>query len=167
MKIAIDSCSIILLAKATVLEALSNKYNLFIPEKVYEEILKGKDKNFIDALLTERLVKEKKINIKKVLNNILKKKLIQDFNLGIGEAETLALVMENQCEAIITDNKQGRKSAAIYGLDLVGSIDAVIALYKLHLIDKDKTIDGLKKLREFGWFQDYLIDNALEEVKNE
>ena len=167
MKIAVDSCSIIQLAKATILETLSVKYNLFITEKVYKEILKGKDKKFIDALLTERLVKEKKIKISKVMNNNLTKKIMQDFNLGIGEAETLTLVMEKQCEAIITDNKQGRKSAIIYGLNLVGSIDVVSALYKLNLIDKDKAVEGLKRLREFGWFQDYLIDNALEGVKNE
>ena len=166
MKIAVDSCSIILLAKSTILAVLSNKHALYITEEVYREILKGKNKNFMDALLTERLVREKKITISKVTNNILIKKLMQDFNLGIGEAETLALVMEKQCEAVITDNKQGRKSATVYGLSLIGSIDVVIALFKLNFIDKDKAIEGLKKLKEFGWFYDYLIDNALEDIKN-
>ena len=166
MKIAIDSCSIILLAKATVLESLANEHKLFITGKVYWEVLKGKDKNFADALLTERLVKEKKIIVKKDAINSLTKKIKQDFNLGVGEAGTLALVMNNQCEAVITDNKQGRKAALIYKLNLAGSIDVVTALYKLKIMDRHKAIEGLKKLREFGWFQDYLIDNALEEIKN-
>lgn len=166
MKIAIDSCSVILLAKATVLEVLANNYELFITEKVYKEVLEGKDKKFIDALLTEKLVKEKSLKIKKVKNNKLTKKVMEDFNIGIGEAETLALVMEKQCEAIITDNKQGRKSAVIYGLNLAGSIDVIIALYTLNLIDKDKAKIGLKKLREFGWFHDYLIDKAMEELED-
>ena len=166
MKIALDSCSIILLAKAAVLETLADNYDLAITNKVYKEILDGKNKKFIDALLTERLVKEGAIKIKKVENNKLVKKLIRDFNLGIGEAETLVLILNKQCEVIGTDNKQGRKSAMIYDLKLVGSIDLVMSLYILKLIDKDKAITALKKLKEFGWFQDYLIDNALGEVKN-
>ena len=166
MKIAVDSCSIILLAKATVLEALSKKYKLFITGNVYKEILNGKDKKFADALLTEKLVKDKRIHTKKAASNILIKKLVQDFNLGDGEAETLALAINKECDVIVTDNKQGRKTALIYGLNLAGSIEVVVSLYKLKLIDKEKAIGGLKKLREFGWFHDYLIDNALEEIKN-
>ena len=166
MKIAIDSCSVILLAKATVLEVLANNYELFMTEKVYKEVLEGKNKKFIDALLTEKLVKEKSLKINKVKNNKLTKKVMEDFNIGIGEAETLALIMEKQCEAIITDNKQGRKSAVIYGLNLAGSIDVIIALHTLNLIDNDKAKISLKKLREFGWFQDYLIDKAMEEIED-
>lgn len=166
MKVAIDSCSAILLAKATILETLSDSYELSMTEEVYKEILKGKDKNFMDALLTERLVKEKKIKIKNVANNALIKKLMRDFNLGFGEAETLALVIGKKYKAVITDNKLGRKVALIYKLNLVGSIDAITALYKLGLIDTEKAVGGLKRLREFGWFQDYLIDNALKEVQN-
>ena len=166
MKFAVDACSIILLAKATILEILSNEHELFVTENVYKEILKGKDKKIIDALFTERLVKEEKIFINRVANKNLIKKLMEDFNLGSGEAETIALVIDKQCEVILTDNKQGRKVALIYGLNLVGSIDVIIALYILKLIDKDKAIDGLKRLREFGWFQDYLIDKALEDIEN-
>ena len=166
MKIAVDSCSIILLAKATILEILSDKHDLFVTEEVYKEILKGRDKKFIDAFLTEKLAKGKKIKIIGITNTGLIKKLMQDFNLGIGEAETLALTIDKQCDAVLTDNKQGRKMAFIYNLNLIGSIDAITALYKLRSIDKDKAIGGLKKLREFGWFQDYLIDSALEDIKN-
>ena len=96
MKIAIDSCSIILLAKASVLEAMADKYKLFITNAVYEEILKGKDKKYVDALLIEKLVGEKKINIGKIKNEKMIKKLIGDFSLGLGEAEILALVLEKQ-----------------------------------------------------------------------
>ena len=165
MRIAIDSCSIILLSKATVLEVFAKKYNLFITEIVYDEILRGKDKKFIDALLIEKLVSEKKIKTIKARSDIVKK-IIEDFNLGYGEAETLALVLEKRCDVIVTDNKQGRKTAIIYDLGLVGSIDIIISLYKLKIISKDKALQALGELRKFGWFQDYLIDNAFEEVKN-
>ncbi|MBI2557711.1 hypothetical protein HYW20_00145 [Candidatus Woesearchaeota archaeon] len=164
MKIAIDSCSIILLAKASVLEAAANKFKLIITNAVYEEILNGKNRKFVDALLTEKLVREKMMSIRKVKNKKIIKRLMGDFNLGLGEAEVLALTLEKQCSIISTDNKQGRKAAAICNLSLVGSIDIIVSLYRLKSIDSYKAIDALKKLREFGWFQDYLIDNAMKEV---
>ncbi len=167
MKIAVDSCSLILLAKATVLEKLADRYSLFISEVVYKEVMEGKIKKFIDSLLTERLVKENKIRVNGIKSAELTKKLEEDFSLGVGEAETLSLILNKDCDIILTDNKQGRKTAIIYDLDLIGSVEVVVSLYKLKVIDKNKAIDALKKLREFGWFQDYLIDNALEEVKNE
>ena len=91
---------------------------------------------------------------------------MEDFNIGAGEAETLALAIEKQCDVVITDNKQGRKTALVYGLNLAGSIDAIIALYKSKRINKDKAKNGLKKLKEFGWFHEYLIDKSLEEIEN-
>lgn len=167
MKIAVDSCSVILLAKSTVLEHLSKSYELVITEEVYKEVLKGKDKKLIDALLTERLVKENKINKNKAASSKLAEKLMLDFGLGKGEAETIALVLGEQCDIIITDNRQGRKVAQLYGLNLSGSIDAIVALCKLKILDKNKAMDGLSKLKEFGWFHAYLIDSALEEIKND
>lgn len=79
----------------------------------------------------------------------------------------MALLLNKQCEIISTDNKQGRKVALIYNLNLVGSVDLIVSLYKLKLVNKNKAIGALGESRKFGWFQDYLIDNALEEVKNE
>lgn len=166
MKIAVDSCSIILLAKSSILETFAKHYDLFITEEVYKEVLKGKDEKFMDALLTENLVKERKIKLAHITNNSIIKKLMCDFGMGIGEAETLALAINKQCDAALTDNKQGRKSAFIHGLNLIGSVEAITSLHRLKLIDGDKAAEGLKKLREFGWFQDYLIDKALEDVKN-
>ena len=166
MKIAVDSCSIILLAKAGVLEEFADECKLFITEDVYKEVLDGKDKKFADALLAERLVKEKKIDIIKNLNKKLVKKLMQDFNLGIGEAGTLSIGINKECEIVATDNKQGRKACIVNRLKLIGSIDIIVALHKLKRINKNNAISGLNRLREFGWFHNYLIDNALEDIKN-
>ena len=166
MKIAIDSCSVILLAKASVLEAFADNHRLCIVNNVYKEVLEGKSKKFIDALLAEKLVKESKISIRKAKNANLIKKLMNDFNIGAGEAGTLTLALDKECDAVCTDNKQGRKVAMLNNLNLVGSIDVVVSLYKLKRIDKNKAVGALKNLKEFGWFNEYLIEKAVEDVKN-
>lgn len=164
MKITVDSCSIILLAKATILEELAKYRKLIISEGVYNEVLKGKDEKLLDALLLERLVKEKKINLNKADKKMVNK-LMNDFNLGNGEAESVALSIESDF-ILLTDNGQGRKVAKIYNLPLLGSTEVIVSLYKNKKIAKEKAISSLHTLRRYGWFDDYLIEEAIKDVKN-
>mgnify|MGYP001593204068 FL=1 len=166
MELAIDACSIILLAKATVLEEFTKWKKTMITEGVYNEVLEGKDKQFLDALLLERLVEEKKISVEGNLRKKMIQKLMNDFGVGIGEAGSIALALESKGKTILTDNKQGRKAAKVHGLKLLGSVEVVTSLFKKGKISKEKTISALRTLKDKGWFQDHLIEGALEEVQN-
>lgn len=166
MKIVIDACSIILLSKATVLERVTEWKTVIVSQSVYNEIIEGKDKKFIDALLLEKLVSENKISLQTDLNLEVKKKLVNDFGLGEGEAESIAIALDEKDKIIVTDNKQGRKASKIYGLNLVGSIELIVSLFKLKKITKEKAISALETLRKAGWFQDYLIEKALGDIEN-
>lgn len=166
MKAVIDSCSIILLAKAEILQLLAENRNLIISKSVYAEVVEGRNIKLLEALLLERLVNEKIVTIEDNVNKNLVEKLRNDFNLGDGEAESIELAMEKQDKLIITDNKQGRKAAKVYNLNVSGSLGCVMALFKLNKIDKEKARNTLKKLKESGWFQDYLIETALGEIQN-
>ncbi len=160
-----DACSIILLAKATMIETLSNFHKISISEGVYIEVLEGKKEKTSDALLAERLVKENKITVIKPNKTQLLKKLIEDFGLGYGEAETISTYFDKNMDAVITDNKQGRKIAKIYNIPLIGSPEIVVALYKLKKIDKDKALSAIKSLSEFGWFENYILETAKENIE--
>lgn len=167
MTLIVDSCSIILLAKATVLEELAKWKKILITAGAYEEVIEGKEKKYLDALLLERLVAEQKIKIRNKLNRGVVKKLSADFGLGIGEAESIALALEETDLSLVTDNKQGRKTAKVYGLALAGSVETVVAMHKTKKISKEKAINSLRILKNAGWFQNYLIEKAFEEVQNE
>ncbi len=153
-----DACSVILLAKASVLERSLTTYNIRISPQVYEEVLAGKQKQFQDALLLERLEQEKKIKIIDAPSASIKR-LQRDFKMGEGEASTIALGIKEQA-IVATDNRQGRKAARIYGLPLVGSIDLVVSLARKKIISKEKAEDALRILQEEGWFSPYLIEQA-------
>lgn len=164
MKIVIDSCSMILLAKASIFELLLESYDILVTNEVYNEVIKGKEKMFKDALLIERLKKEKKIII--VNTDIkLKKKIMQDFNMGEGESSVVALGLKRN-NIIATDNRQGRKAAEINNLPLIGSIEVVVSLFKKKKINYEKALESLKILKEEGWFDDYLIEKAMEDLQN-
>ena len=74
--------------------------------------------------------------------------------------------MEGKCQGLITDNKQGRKIAKIYNINLIGSLDIIISMFKAKKIGKEKAIGALNSLRKYCWFEDSIIDYALLEVKN-
>ncbi len=165
MKIIIDSCSVILLTKATVLEKLSGSYNILIPIEVYNEVLKGKEKMLKDALLVEKLKNENKISLINI-DKKLKKKIMQDFNMGEGESSVIAGGIRNN-NLVATDNRQGRKAAEINSLQLIGSIEIVVNLFRKRKIDYEKAYQSLKLLKEEGWFDNNLIEKAMEDIEND
>jgi len=167
MNFIADSCSIILLAKANVLEDFVNWKKVVIARAVYDEVVEGKKKKFFDALLTERLCNEKKLKIIDIKNIGLLKKLKEDYGLGDGEAETIAAYLEEKFKGLITDNRQGRKTAKVYNIEPIGSISIILSLFKANKINKSKVMDALHTLRKYGWFEDSLIYYAIEEVEND
>ena len=158
-----DACTVILLAKASVLETVAATYRLATPKPVYDEVLAGKENLFPDALLFERLVNEKKITVVFAPEKV-SKKLQRDFNMGAGESSVIAVGITENKALVATDNKQGRMAAHVNDLPLVGSIDIVISLYKKNKITAFKAKAAIKILQEEGWFHSYLIEKALEDV---
>ena len=163
MKIIIDACSAILLAKASVLESCTEHHQVFMTESVYEEVIAGKEMMFPDALIVERLKENQKLRIIKE-DPLLTKKCMLDFNMGLGEASTVAIVIKEKGSIVLTDNRQGRKAATINNLPLAGSIEMVVHLYQKKKISQEKAALALNILKEKGWFEPHLIEKAREEI---
>lgn len=165
MKFVMDACSAILLAEAGVLEKALETYETEMTKQAYEEVLAGKKEMFSDALLIERLNKDGKIKIvesdKKTTD-----KLEKDFNMGKGEAATISVAITNK-KGVITDNRQGRKAAAINNLPLIGSVEMVVDLCKKRAINNLKADEALKTLKKEGWFEEHLIEKARGDIQNE
>ena len=165
MKIVLDACTAILLAKCSVIECLSNSKEIAMTRYVYEEIIKGKEKMLDDAFLIERLNKGKKFKLIEGDENITKK-LMKDFNMGRGEASTISAGMKEKT-IIATDNLQGRKVARINDLHLIGSPEIIVSLAKNKKISNEKAKASLKIIKKEGWFDDHLIEKSMEDIEND
>ena len=165
MKLVMDACTAILLAKSSVIETLADTRELIMTESVYNEIIKGKEKMLEDSFLIENLKIDKKIKLTNDNKNITKK-LMKDFNMGEGEASTISSGIGKKC-IIATDNLQGRKASKVNNLSLVGSPELIMDLFKTKRINLDKTKIALKKIKEEGWFENNLIERILEDLENE
>ncbi len=158
-----DACTLILLAKASVLETALENYNIAVTKYVYDEVMEGKSKMFQDAFLVDKLQKENKL--KQVdSDRKMVEKLVQDFNMGKGEASTIAVAIKEK-SMVATDDKQGRKAAKINNLALLSSIQVTISLYKKKRISREKVIQAIKILEEKGRFEKNIIEKALEGIK--
>lgn len=162
-----DSMALIHLAKLSILEKSCDYFRkVIIPELVYHEIIKGKNKGFSDVPVITELIKNNKIIVKKVKDKNLIKKANQ-FNIQRGEAEVVALYWQEKADLIASDDDNLRKKKSILNIKIIGTPSIILKLYKIRRINGYKTKQCILELRNIGWFSNVVLDKILMEVKNE
>lgn len=163
MTIVSDATALILLSKAGLLEIFIEKNKITIPPSVFQEVLKGKEKGRIDAMQTEILVEQKKINVV-TPSEKLRKKINTMLNLKKGELDVVSVAFQKKY-SILSDDKKCLNSAKALKIEYMTSLDITIALWKKKIINKQKALESINKLEDFGWYSKELINNYLEVLK--
>lgn len=159
-----DSMVLIHLAKITLLEKSCEYFKeVIIPDLVYKEIIKGKDKGYDDITIISDLINRKKIKIKEVTKKNLIEKTKQ-FNIQHGEAEAIALYWQENADYLATDDDNVRKKAEILNIIIIGTPSIIINLYKRQKITREKYLNSLNELKKIGWFSNQVIDKMKMEV---
>lgn len=159
----LDSSVIIALG---VLSHLNKLKHLFketsVPRAVYEEICIRGHGLIGDAELSEA-VKTGVIKVKDFEDRTLVNALIDP--LARGEAETIALTVEENAEFIVMDDRLARRRAKNIGLKVIGTLRILRMMYDKGLIDKKAFLNSIKKLREAGFrISDEVIDSVSKEL---
>lgn len=164
MKVVKDSMVLINLAKITLLELSCDYFiNVLISKIVFEEsVIVGKNKGMEDALIIEAIIKKKKIKVKNLRDEKIIK-LINQFNIYGGEAESLALYWQEKGDLLISDDYNLRKKKEIANAKIIGSLAVILKLRKENKIDKAKFLKAVNKMREIGWFSNSILDKVLME----
>ncbi len=152
------------LAKITLLEKSCDYFKkVIIPKKVYEEITFNKEK-YAEVKVIKELIEKDKIVIKQVKDLQLIKKA-NEFNILKGEAEAVALYWQEKADYLATDDDNVRKKREILNLKMIGTPVIIFKLYKEKMIEKEKFVESITKLRKIGWFSNAVIDKILMEEK--
>jgi uncharacterized protein len=151
-----NTTPLISLLKISRLELLKNLYSeIKIPQAVFVEIEKGRNKKYYQDLSTVNWIQILKIQ------DIHSRKYFLD--LDKGEAEAIILASEINADTIIMDEKLGRMHARNAGLKVTGTIGILIKAKKTGLIKKVKPL--LKELKEKEiWISDTLINEVCKIV---
>ena len=163
MTLIADATALILLAKISALEIFADRNDICIPKLVYEEVIRGKEKGRADSILVENLVYEAKIKI--ILPNPEIRKIIEKlFNLRKGELEVVSLAYKTK-NTILSDDKKCINTAKALGIDFIISLDVIVALWKNKIISKERALDCISRLEEYGWYSKVLIKYYKEAIK--
>lgn len=163
MTIISDASSLILLARAGLLEVLAKKNRINLPKLVYEEVIKGKEKGREDSMIIEKLVAERRLNIV-TANKSLKNKISKMLNLKGGELEVVSFALGKNY-IILTDDKKCLNAAKALKIDFINSLDVIAVLCKRGEISKKKAFECVEMLEEYGWYKKELIKIYKEAIK--
>ena len=158
-----DSSSLILLAKAGILNELLQFTDIIIPTVVYNEIMKGKEKNKQDAFYIEQYININKIKIiDPAPKNILK--ISQLCNLDTGELHAITLAKEANLNILIDD----RKGIIVCNRLAIRMHTALLILNELaieKLINNTKIEFALNILMREGRYRDNEINFVFTNLK--
>src|SRR3989344_4470072 len=149
MTIVSDATALILLSKAGLLEIFAERNKIIMPVSVFQEVMDGKGKGRLDAMQTEILVEQKKI---KVVNpsEKLRNRINKTLNLKKGELDVVSIAFQKKY-SILADDKKCLNAAKALKLDYMTSLDIIIALWKKNEINRQKALESINKLEDFGW----------------
>ena len=152
-----DSSTLILLAKASVLETVAGADELAIPECVYEEsALRGKEKARPDSLIIEKLVAEGKIKVKKAPPGE-KEQLRTSFGITGGENQTVALALAEKSSLVLTDDKKNMTVCRTLGIPYMIALDCVLDLFSSGRITREKAKEAFETISSAGWLSEEII----------
>ena len=161
-KAVLDSSAIIALSQLRYWKYLNQILDeILVPRAVYEEIcVKGRGLPG-DAEL-RRLLNEGLVTVRKIRNRVLVDALIDP--LALGEAEVLALAIEENADYVVIDDKMARVRARNMGLKVIGTLRILRMIFDAKLIDKNEFLRALEMLKNIGF---RISDKIIERVKQE
>lgn len=162
--IVFDSSTLILLAKIEMLELFISNYKgrLLIPEMVRAEVcIKGKE----ETPLITGLIAGNKIEVVKTGHGGAVKKLMEDFNIEVGEAEALLLAVKEGAEAIATDDRNAIRASKFLKLEFITATTILVRAFEKRLIDRGTAVIKLQKLQSVGRYSKTIIDDAMKQIK--
>ncbi len=166
MKLIIaDSCSLILMAKCNLLDILTEKTTLLIPDAVFKEVVNENTiEKYSDAKMVSNLVEQERIKVIAV-----KRPKNLPFVMGRGELEALLLMKQMPDAVLATDDGKAIKACRHLKLPFIISPKIAVELYRMKVLDKHKAKAAIEKMKLIGRYSADIIAEALlmlEEVKD-
>ena len=159
-----DSSTLILLARTEVLEVFIANFTgqVLIPEKVKEEVLV---KDGTEMLQVAALIEGGQISVLIVSDRKLLQKLVEDFNIDLGEAEAITLALQKKGAMVATDDRNAIRACKLLKLDFITAIAILIRAAEKKLFSRSESLLKLEKLEAIGRYKKSIIADAKKQIK--
>ena len=144
-----DSSTLILIAKIELLDLFLTEIGMeaAIPKAVENECCGGK--KTLDSLIIRKALDESRIKAKIVRNRRLVAKLEEDFSMGRGESEAIALAIEERALLVGIDDKNGMNACKLAGVPFTTAIGILVRSRQKGLIDRGDALIKLSALAKY------------------
>ncbi|MBQ8013875.1 MAG: DUF3368 domain-containing protein [Treponema sp.] len=159
MTVISDTTPIISLIKINRLDLLQKLFGeILIPEAVYRELTTNiLFKNEADIVKTSDFLKTSPVQNRKALEVLQAASGLDD-----GESEAIILADEVNSDALIIDERKGRKVAQKLGLKITGTVGVLLQAHAENMITSDEIKEYLEQLKNSNIrLSDSLIQEAL------
>jgi len=161
--IVFDSSTLVLLSKIELLDTILTNYTkeITISESVEKE---STIKKTFDGLLIKKRIEENKIKVI-IIQDKKTKKLMEDFNINIGEAESIILALKNKQSILATDDKTAINACKLLNIPFTTAINILIEAKENNFLTKEETNIKLDKLSVYGRYKKEIIEDAKRRIK--
>lgn len=158
--IVLDASTLILITKVELLDLFLAKVSVpvAIPGEVATEC-RG-SKKALDAAMIQKALDESRIKTIVVKNRRLVAKLQADFSLGKGEAEAIALAVNEKAQLLGIDDKNGINACKVLGLAFTTAVGILVRSRDKGLLEGPEALEKLAQLAKYGWYKDSIIGDA-------
>lgn len=162
--VVFDASTLILLARIEILELFVSNFQgkVLIPHSVEIEALK-KDKE--GTPLIEELIKRKKIQVIYVKDKNQVEKLMDDFNIGIGEAEAILLALRKNIRVVATDDRNAIRACKMLHLEFITAIAFLIRAFEKRFLERDEALIKVQRLSNISRYSKTIIEDAIKQLK--
>jgi uncharacterized protein len=158
--IVFDASTLILIAKADLLDLFLARVNVpvAIPGEVEKECCSSK--KALDAILIQKALDESRIEVLKLRNRRVVAKLQADFSLGKGEAEAIALALDEKAQIVGIDDKNGIDACKVLGIAFTTVVGILVRSQENGLLERPDAIAKLALLAKHGRYKLSIIEDA-------
>ncbi len=135
-KVVSNTGPILHLTEVDLIKALFVFKDVFIPEEVKNELVRNK----INVPKRIRLV-----NIKPKFKDIAEI-LVNKFSLHLGEAQSIALSLQERADYFLTDDLDARTIANLHGIEAHGTVGIILRAFREKIINKETAIKKVHEL---------------------
>lgn len=157
--------TLILIAKVGLLDLFLAHINLpvAIPNAVEKECC-GFQKT-LDALVIQKALDESHIAVMAARNRRLVARLEADFSLGRGEAEALALALNEKAQLLAIDDKNGINACKLLGVPFTTAIAILVRCREKGLLERPDALEKLALLAKHGRYKGSILEDARDKLE--
>lgn len=137
-KVVSDTGPLLHLSEISLLKALDTFKEIYIPEEVNNELKKNRiGKDAFDKI--------KIVNLNPKFKDVAEI-LVNKFSIDLGEAQAIALSLQEKAEYFLTDDLDARTVAGAHNVEAHGTVGIILRAFREKIINKKLAVEKINEL---------------------